>query len=137
MRSGLGAMLAAAAALAGCGSDDDYANKPRPPSPIVITATILKDKVAVSPRAFGAGPVQLIVANQTEAAQRVTFESKGGSGGFTQASGPINPRDTATLRADVPSGAAVVSVGGASGIKNAEVNVGTRRPSAQDQLLQP
>ena len=131
------AIVAAGALLAGCGSSTSYQNKPRPPAPIVITASIQKDKVSVSPRRFGAGPVSLIIVNQTEAAQQVTFESKGGGGGFTQQTGPINPRDTATLRADVPSGDAVVRVGGAGGIQAAQVRVGSRRESAQNQLLQP
>ena len=137
LNAALVSLTATSLAIAGCGSSDSYENKPRPPAPIVITASIQKDKVSVSPRSFGAGPVSLIIVNQTEAAQQVTFESKGGTGGFTQETGPINPRDTATLRADVPTGAAVVMVGGAGGIQAAQVQVGTRRGTAQNQLLQP
>jgi hypothetical protein len=122
--------------VAGCGSGDRYANEPRPPAPIVITASIGKDKVSVSPKRFGAGPVSLVITNQTSAAQKVTFESAGGQGGFTQATGPINPSDTATLKADVPQGAAVVKVGGPT-IQPARINVGPERPSAQNELLQP
>src|SRR3954451_10167258 len=50
---------AAALLVAGCGSENDYANNPRPPSPITITASINDGRVEVSPERFGAGPVTL------------------------------------------------------------------------------
>jgi hypothetical protein len=106
-----GGVLAAAAVLAGCGTDGDYANLPRPPSPIVVT-------------------------NQTDSAQQIIFESAGGEGGFTQRSGPINPRGTAELKAEVPQGRAVVRVSG-KGIDESKLTVGPRRRTGQDDLLQP
>jgi hypothetical protein len=123
-------------AVAGCGSSDDYKNEARPPSPIVVTAYISDDGVSVSPDRFGAGPVNLVVTNQSGAAQQVTFESDGGSAGFTQQTGPINPRDTATLKADIPQGDAVVKVDSGS-IEPARIKVGTERASAQNDLLLP
>ena len=131
-----GGVLAAAAVLAGCGTDGDYANLPRTPSPIVVTASIGKGAVAVSPRRFGAGPVRLVVTNQTDSAQQIIFESAGGEGGFTQRSGPINPRGTAELKAEVPQGRAVVRVSG-KGIDESKLTVGPRRRTGQDDLLQP
>ena len=63
--------------LAGCGEDDaaEYGNKPRPPAPINVTAAIGSDRVRVSPRAFGSGPVVIIISNQSGAPQTVTFET--------------------------------------------------------------
>ena len=139
MRTGIAALAAVVAvAFAGCGSDDeDYKNDPRPPAPIVLTASISKDKVSVSPKEFGAGPVSLIITNQTGAPQTVTFESAaGGKGAFSQQTSPINPSDTATVKADVPEGAVVVKVGGGA-IKAANLTVGPERASSQDQLLLP
>ena len=131
------ALTATALLLGACGGDDeDYANDPRPPAPIVVTASIDSERVSVSPREFGAGPVSLIITNQTDSAQEVTFESAGSDAGFTQQTAPINPRDTATLKADVPEGGAVVKVSG-DGIRQARVTVGAARPSAQNDLLQP
>jgi hypothetical protein len=130
------APVAGAAALAGCGAEGEYSNLPRPASPIVVTASIGKASVAVSPRRFGAGPVRLVVTNQTDSAQRIIFESAGGQGGFTQQSGPINPRGTAELQAEVPQGRAVVRVSG-EGIDASRLTVGPRRRSGQDELLQP
>ena len=46
----------ASALVAGCGASNDYKNEPRPPAPIVVTASINKQAVAVSPQRFGAGP---------------------------------------------------------------------------------
>jgi hypothetical protein len=131
--------LAAAAAIAGCGTSSDYKNEPRPPSPIVLTASIDDQRVSVSPRSFGAGPISLIVTNQTDTAQRVTLESAekpGGGPGLRQETAPISPRDTATLKADVKPGRYTVHVRG-DGIRAAHLQVGAERASAQNDLLQP
>lgn len=119
---------------AGCGSNDDYKNEPRPPAPIVLTASISDQKVSVSPSSFGAGPVSLIITNQTGSAQKITFKSTNGA--FNQSTGPINPSETATLKVDVPQGAATVTVGG-GGVNAAKLKVGPPRKSAQNELLLP
>jgi hypothetical protein len=128
--------LAGVGMLAACGQEGEYSNTMRAPSPIIVTASIGKGSVAVSPRRFGAGPVRLVVTNQTDTAQQIIFESAGGEGGFTQRSGPINPRGTAELQAEVPQGRAVVRVSG-KGIDASRLTVGPRRRSGQDELLQP
>ena len=137
-RTALG-LLAATLGLAGCGTEADYKNDPRPPSPINVTAAITPEKVTVSPREFGAGPLVLIVANQTSEPQRVTLQTDeiaGEQGGIKQSTAPINPDGTATLKLDVRQGQYEVSVEGA-GIQAARVNVGAERESAQNELLQP
>jgi hypothetical protein len=121
--------------LGACGDQADYANKPRPPAPIVITASIANDGVSVSPARFGAGPISLIVTNQTGRPHRIRLESVKGPG-IRQQAGPVSPRDTATLRADVLPGRYTVGVGG-DRIRSATLRVGPSRPSAQDELLQP
>ncbi len=127
--------------LAGCGGggDSDYANEARPPTPIVVSASIGSDRVSVSPRQFGAGPITLIVTNQTGSSQEITLETDeiGGSApGIEQNSGPINPGDTASLKADLKRGTYRVAVDD-RGIEGARLRVGRERPSAQDELLQP
>jgi hypothetical protein len=132
-------LAAASLALAGCGSDSDYANDPRPPSPINVTAAISDSRVTVSPQQFGAGPIVLIVANETQHPQRVTLETNelaGKQGGIRQRSAPINPDGTATLKVDVRQGTYQVSTDG-GGIRAANVVVGKPRKSAQNDLLQP
>lgn len=129
--------IAAALALAACGSTTERRNEPRPPTRIVITGSISTDRVSVSPRRFGAGPVSLVVANLTDTSQQVTLETAGRDHpGLRQQTAPINPRDTAELRADLNTGRYTVKVSG-GGIAAATLRVGRRRPSAQNDLLQP
>ena len=132
-------VLAAMSALAACGSDPDYANKPRPPTPINISAAISDDRITVSPRRFGAGPIVLLIANQTSRARRVTVESDtlgNKDPGIKQQTAPINPQGTATLKVDMRQGRYMVTVDG-QGIERTTVRVGRDRPSSSDQLLTP
>ena len=127
----------AAAGAVGCGDDEEYANEARPPAPVTVTAAITDRGVSVSPERLGAGPVTLVVANVTDQAHELTLETSeigGTGGGIEQSTGPINPGDTAQLRADLASGAYEVSIDGAA---PASLRVGAPRRSAQDQLLQP
>jgi hypothetical protein len=126
-------------AVAGCGSEDSYENRPRPPAPITVTASISDDRVSVSPTRFGAGPVTLVVTNQTERSRDLVLESDepgGSQAGIRQQTGPINPQGTASLKADLREGSYVVRVR-SDGIDAAEVTVGSKRESAQNELLQP
>jgi hypothetical protein len=127
----------AATVVAGCGGDTDYKNEPRPASPIVVTASISKDAVSVSPRKFGAGPITLIVTNQTRASQQLTLEISSGAAGFKGRTGPINPRDTGQLKADLDKPGTYSVHVDAGGIRAARLTVGKKRPSAQNDLLQP
>jgi hypothetical protein len=129
-------LAVAATIVVGCGGGTDYKNEPRPAAPIVVTASISKSAVSVSPRTFGAGPITLIVTNQTGASQQVTVEINSGQAGFKGRTGPINPRDTGQLKADLGEGTYSVHVDGNS-IKGARLKVGQKRASAQNDLLQP
>jgi hypothetical protein len=128
--------LALAGALAGCGQDEDHANRERPPASINITAAIIDGRINVSPEQFGAGPIRLIVTNQTDSEQAVTFATGGNNPGITETSDPIIPSGTTTLEVDVTEGDYELTTE-SGGIRPASVTVGERRPSAQDQLLLP
>src|SRR3954469_11839097 len=109
--------LTAAAVLAACGEEDHkYANAQRPPTPIVVSASIDDQGVQVSPKRFGAGPITLIISNQSNASQQVTLETaeRPGSGPGRRAvqTGPINPRETASVKADVTRGTYSLHVAG-------------------------
>jgi len=140
IHAALGATAIAAPLLAGCGDDSTHVNQERPPAPIVITASISKDKVSVSPTSFGAGPIRLVITNQTERSQQITLESADEPGGddvgIRQATGPINPQDTASLSADVREGAYRVHVKG-NGIAPAKLDVGAERETSQQDLMLP
>lgn len=135
------AALTTSIAAGACGGGDRYADDARPAAVITITAFIGDDGVSVSPTRFGAGPIKLIVTNQTDTAQKLTLESDDDPGttsrpGLRQSTAPISPRDTTSLKADVASGRYAVHVEGGD-IRAARVSVGDPRPSAQNDLLQP
>jgi hypothetical protein len=141
--SALACALIAAGALASCGSDDrgKYANAQRPPRPIVISAAINGDAIKVSPRKFGAGPITLIISNQSSASQQVTLETEDDPGGSSPGekaieTGPINPRETASVKGSVNQGTYTLHVG-SDDIHAARVVVGKERPSGQNDLLNP
>jgi hypothetical protein len=127
-----------AVGFAAC-SDSDFQNKPRPPSPINVTAAIDGSRVRVSPGTFGAGPVVFIISNQSGAAQKVTFETDelgAATGGIRRSTGTIASRSTGQLKVDAPEGTYTLSAS-AGGVAPAVVEVSKRRASAQDQLLLP
>jgi hypothetical protein len=134
--------MTAAVALTACGSSDDkYANAERPPTPIVVSASIGDKSVEVSPKKFGAGPITLIISNQSTSSQQVTLETDqqpgdAGPGEKAIQTGPINPRETASVKGDVKPGTYALRVGG-DGVRAARITVGKPRPSAQNDLLQP
>ncbi len=121
------------------GDDDDYKNEERPPAPILVSAAITDESISLSPRRFGAGPVTLIVTNQTGSDQKLKLETDeigGDAPGIEQETGPISPGETASLKADLRQGTYRVAVNG-RGIDEAALDVGEPRESAQNQLLQP
>jgi hypothetical protein len=125
--------------VTGCGEEEDYKNRPRPPAPINITASVNSQGVSVSPAEFGAGPIVLIVTNQTDSSQEVTFETDelgGDRPGITQTTEPINPEGTGQLKVDVPEGRYRVRVSD-DAIRPASIRVDSERPSAQNEVLQP
>jgi len=130
--------IAGAVALgtAGCGSTEQRPNLPRPPVRIVLTGSISTDRVSVSPRRIGAGPVSLVVANLTATTQRITLETADRGRAGIRRTTPINPRDTVELRADLRTGRYTVHVA-TGGIRAATLRVGRPRPSTQNDLLQP
>jgi hypothetical protein len=135
-------VTAAAVLVVGCGAQSGYKNNPRPPSPITITAAISGQRVEVSPRRFGAGPITLVVTNQTRRLHDLVLESasqpgSGRTGLPEQHTGPINPQGTASLKADLREGSYTVRVRSGKTIRPARLVVGHQRPSAQNQLLQP
>jgi hypothetical protein len=124
---------------AGCGSDDEFANSPRPAAAITVSAAISPERVTVSPARIGAGTIELIASNLTATSQQLTLRSqtlKGGADPLEQRTGPINPGDTASLTADLVQGTYRVTTRSGA-ITAATIHVGPPRPSAKDTLLQP
>ena len=92
----------------------------------------------LSPPEPVSGPIVIIVSNQTASEQTVTLETEelgGSQPGLKQSTDPISPRGTGTLKADVREGSYAISV--RKGPEPATVEVGPKRKSAQDTLLEP
>jgi hypothetical protein len=130
--------VALAGSALGCGSTKNYANDPRPPEPIVVAAAITPGGISVSPARFGAGLIQLVVSNLTTSSQQLEIVAGSGAGQRTalEQIGPINPQDTAQLKANLSPGVYTLRVSGGK-VKSATLKVGAPRPTSQNQLLQP
>lgn len=131
---------ALACGVSGCGgSGADYANRPRPATPINVTAAIGDGGISISPKTFGAGPIVMIISNQTGQEHTVTLETQelgGNRPGLTETTQPVAPGGTGRLQADVRQGTYEVSARGGS-VSPVTLEVGAARKSAQDDLLQP
>jgi hypothetical protein len=128
--------MLAVAGLAGCGDDGERTNGERPAATINVTAAIADGRIHVSPRRFGAGPIRLIVSNQTRSEQAVTLATGGNASGVTRTSTPIRPAGAGTLQMDVPEGDYELRTSDRA-IEPIAVSVGAPRASAQDTLLLP
>jgi hypothetical protein len=129
------ALATTALGVAGCGSGSNYANQPRPPSPVGVSAAVSAKRLAVSPDSLGGGPIVLTIANLTSRSLEVHIEPVDTAGPGAR-SGPINPQGTAQLSLDVSQGTYHLRATGGSSA-TAQLHVGTQRPSAQNQLLLP
>lgn len=134
-RTGAAACCVAVLVVAGCGSDDDFANDPRPPAPILVTAKVDDEKVVVSPKDFGAGLVSFAISNQSD--DPVSLTLVGPAPEDNEISGEIPPAGVDEFKADMVEGDYEVNGGERSNAKPAQITVGPERPSSKDQLLLP
>jgi hypothetical protein len=121
----------AASALGACGSGD-FANDPRPPSPILVGVKVDAEQVSVSPDNFGAGLVSFAITNLAKSPIRVQL-----SGPSKASSTLIKPGEPGSLRAQLPEGDYRASAVGAITPTEARFTVGKQRPSSRDKLLLP
>jgi hypothetical protein len=126
---GVSALLAGVV-LAGCGAED-FPNNPRPATPIEISAKVDSQRVQVAPDSFGAGLVNFTVANLS--GSPITFNVTGPTKGSTT---EIQPGSPDYLRMDMKEGTYQVTASKPK-IKPATISVGPKRPSSQNNLLEP
>lgn len=139
MIGAFGALVVLAGLCAGCGGSASYANADRPPAPIAISIAVTGQRVAISPDRVGAGPVQLLIANESGRSRDVRLAAAGGGRSCVvdgASSGPINPQGAARISLGLREGTCAVSVAD-GGIRPARLVVGPERDSAQQDLLQP
>jgi hypothetical protein len=121
--------ILAALSLGACGSSD-FANDPRAPVPINVTAQVGSDQVIVSPDHFGAGLINFTIANLSNSPTRFTL-----SGPKDAATPPIQPGVPANIKIDLPQGSYQATAG--QGTQPASVKVGPERKSSENQLQLP
>jgi len=139
MIGAFGALVVLAGLCAGCGGSASYANANRPPAPIAISIAVTDQRVAVSPNRVGAGPVQLLIANESDRSSDVRLTAAGDGRSCVvddASSGPINPQGAAQISLGLREGTCEVSVADAA-VAPARLIVGPERDSAQQDLLQP
>ena len=133
---GVLAGVLAVCALGACGQQKYHNTHPRPPAPLTISAYISADRVSASPASFGAGPITVLVTNQSQTSQEVTFEKGSSGSSVTQTTGPINPGDTGEIKLFVRQGEYRLRASSGA-ISPATLMVGSERASAQNEVLQP
>ncbi|MBI5310733.1 MAG: hypothetical protein HZB14_06890 [Actinobacteria bacterium] len=128
------ALLVATAILAlvatGC-SNDSYDNKPKTPAVLTVSVFIGEDRMAYSPRNFGAGPVQFVLVNQTGAEQHVTISTDRYERSF-----PLARQQTIKQKMTVEPGFLSIEADNTAA-EPLEIEVGPERESAQQDLNQP
>jgi hypothetical protein len=132
------ALLALAAMTAtGCGGGSHFKNDPRPPAPVQLTGVISDKGVTISPDRVGAGPVVLLISNQTQQTHTITLDGEN----TKDTVGPINPLDTAKLQQTLVQGSYQVKAGSSKAVskqlKPGHLEVGPKRKSSSSQVLLP
>ena len=122
--------------MAGCG-DEDFKNEARAPIREALTGVIQDDAVTVSPSKLGAGPVEITISNQTDAAHSITLVGDS----IVEREGPVAPGDTATIQKTLEPGSYQVKAGSTKAvvkeIRPAILRIGKERPNSNNDLLLP
>jgi len=127
------ALLAVAAFLAACGDDNNDRSELRPPVPKNVSVVIGQEDISAAPNKIGAGPLTLLVSNQSGAARTLKIDGPQ----LTRSVGPIQPEDTATFKLTAQPGDLALAAADTDGVKPVVIAIGPKRPSAQDQLQLP
>lgn len=133
------AALALVASLGGCATAQDYANEPRPATPVTLAGALTASGLSLDPTSVGAGPVKILVSNQTERATALRLQTAGtgeGTPGLRAQTQRINPGGTATLSVQVDEGDYELEAVGTDA-RPVAVTVGEPRPSSSSELLLP
>jgi hypothetical protein len=126
----------AAALFAGCGGED-FKNEARAPIREALTGVIQDDEVTVSPSKLGAGPVEITISNQTNAAHSITLEGES----IVERQGPVEPGDTTTIQKTLEPGSYEVKAGSAKAVRReirpAVLEIGKERKNSNNDVLLP
>ena len=130
-------LFAGTTLVAGCGGGSHFKNETRPPVPVQLTGVVTDRAVQISPSRVGAGPVIIVVSNQTNGAHTLTLEGNG----TTDTVGPVNPMGTGKLQQTLKPGSYTLKAGSqqasAQSIAPGRVTVTRQRQSSSNDLLLP
>jgi hypothetical protein len=136
-RTRLAALLFGVLVLGGCGGGGDFKNEPRPAVPIQLTGVITNKEVTVSPNKLGAGPIVLLISNETNQAHTVTLIGPKVNTKIES----VNPQDVGKIQATLLPGQYTVSAGSSHAvkrpIKDARLSIGAPRPNSSSKVLLP
>ena len=123
--------------LGGCGGGSDFKNEPRPAVPIQLTGVITDKQVTVSPNRIGAGPIVLLIANETNQSHAVTL-----IGPNVNTTVPaVNPQDSAKIQETLSQGHYTVRAGSSRAVAHqiapATLSIGPPRPNSSNKVLLP
>jgi hypothetical protein len=130
----------AALSLGACGSED-FTNEPaRAGASIAVAARVDQGEVVVSPHRFGAGLVNFTITNFSDS--RVQFTLSGPKDATSQQIPPGAPASgqeptVASLKVELPEGSYEATAGQGASAKPDTIEVGPKRPSSRDKLLEP
>lgn len=127
------------AVLAGCGGGGtNFADKPRPAAPVQLNGVINNAGVQISPAHIGAGPVQILVSNQTKAPHTLELN---GANIATVTTAPIGAGNTGQIQATLQRGVYTVKAGSSHAVvrelKPARLVIGPPRADSNNQLGLP
>jgi hypothetical protein len=127
----------AAILLAGCG-EDDFENEARAPIRLELSGVVQPDRVTVSPtRDLGAGPFEITLSNQTDAAHTITLEGES----IVERAGSVEPGDTLTIRRTLEPGSYELRAGSEQAMREeiepAVLEIGSERENSNSDLLLP
>lgn len=131
----IGILGASAMLVSGCGTSTvTFKNKLRPPAPINVTGFVSNSRVMISPRSFGAGPINLYVTNA--ASQSVSLTVRKANGSPVADLQSVNPDTPGVVKFNITPGDYQV-VANQPGIRPAELHVGSERSGGSSAGLQP
>lgn len=125
------AITAISVVLSGCASSESYNNDPKPPATRTVTVIVGEDEISASPNPWGAGPTRFIVTNQTGVRQVVMFSSD-----RVDREVSVDAKQSANFKMTTEPGFFSIDASD-SAANTLEVEVGPKRPTAQQDLNQP
>src|SRR4051794_36748348 len=132
-------LFAGTTLVAGCGGGSHFKNETRPPVPVQLTGVVTDRSVQISPNRVGAGPVVIVVSNQTTGAHTLTLERTGST--ETDTVGPVNPMGTGKLQQTLKPGSYTLKAGSQQAapqeIMPGRLTVTRERQSSSSDLLLP